>query len=197
MVGVLASSSADGGALAAFCIDTTEVTAEDYATCLKAGVCPPRNESCVEGLLNDEGRFPARCMSGDDAAVYCTWKGKRLPSEAEWRRAACGDDGRVYPWGNEEPTTQLCWMGAPGGFHGTTQRGPCRVGSFPAGRSPSGMLDAAGNVDEFVAKPEGQREHVVRGGSYNESFLTMRCTARLLDSNSNPSRGFRCAASPP
>jgi len=136
-------------------------------------------------------------MSGDDAAAYCASKGKRLPTEAEWVRAACGDDGRKFPWGNEPPTTQLCWMGEPGGARGTTQRGPCPVGSFPAGKSPFGMRDAAGNVSEFTATVthDGRTS---RGGGYTGSWSWMQCVKPSVDTSGivQPDRGFRCASSP-
>lgn len=197
MVGVPASTG-ERGPSPPFCIDATEVTTADYATCLKAGVCSPRNDSCVQDLPGDEGMFPARCVTWDDATAYCTWKGKRLPTEAEWVLAACGTDGRTYPWGNDKPTSQVCWMGEPGGFRGTTQRGPCRVGSFPAGKSPVGMLDAAGNVEEWTATEAGKWERVIRGGAFNDSWLSMQCGKRLTDTAgaTGTGRGFRCASSP-
>jgi formylglycine-generating enzyme required for sulfatase activity len=196
MVGVSAPTATASSAAqppAPFCIDATEVTAADYAACIEADTCHPLIESCMPSAPLDDGKFPALCVPWGDASAYCASKGKRLPTEPEWVLAACGTDGRTYPWGNDKPTNQVCWMGEPGGFRGTTQRGPCRVGSFPAGRSPYGMLDAAGSVAEWTATAEGKYDHVIRGGGFGESWRTMQCATRLSDSNPNMYRGFRCA----
>src|SRR5437764_11610167 len=84
--------------LAAFSIDVDEVTRADYYRCVHAGACQPR-----QGARSDdsESRIAVTGVSWLDAATYCKFAGKRLPSEAEWERAARGTDGKLYPWGNE------------------------------------------------------------------------------------------------
>lgn len=130
-----------------FLLDLTEVTHEAYYRCVEANVCRPHSAaSAAANKLGDDRKFrtPTRPISGvshDDAQTYCRWLGKRLPSEAEWERAARGSDGRTYPWGNEEPTHELAVFGGS-----ITQP----VGSTPNGAGPYGHLDLAGNVWEWV-----------------------------------------------
>jgi len=166
--------------LSAYCIDQTEVTVAGYAACVAAGGCRAApltvnwtNYSAKEGKLfnqrcnrKDRPDHPINCVDWDQAAAYCTWKGKRLPTEAEWEYAARGTDGRVYPWGNEAPSAKR--LNACGsecvtvtkvemlprdlmydGNDGWETTAP--VGSYPEGRSPFGALDMAGNVWEWTA----------------------------------------------
>ena len=129
--------------LDAYWIDRTEVTKAQYQQCVAARKC--RAPSCV-GTRVDE--HPVVCVSWQDAADYCAWAGKRLPTEAEWEKAARGTDGRKYPWGNEAPDC--------GRLNFFFRSKPCvestsAVGAFPSGASPYGALDMAGNVSEWVA----------------------------------------------
>jgi serine/threonine-protein kinase len=140
--------------MAAFSIDRTEVTRGDYARCVAARRCRP-----VPGVPADaappggpDDRLPVSNVTWADAQAFCRFAGGRLPSEAEWEKAARGTDGREYPWGDEA----LCERGNWGNFDG---EGPCAgqnpghpvaVGQFPAGASPYGVLDLGGNVWEWV-----------------------------------------------
>lgn len=133
--------------LPAFWLDRTEVTNEDYGRCVSVSVCRPHDAASARlNKVGDDRAFrkprqPISAISWDDAAAYCQWAGKRLPREVEWERAARGDDGRMYPWGNTKPTREQAVFG-----EGTT----AEVGSRPAGAGPFGHLDLAGNVWEWV-----------------------------------------------
>jgi len=186
-----------------FWLDRTEVTARDYQTCVAAGECPAvdtRQARCNNNLGGGSAEHPANCVEWGGAAAFCRWKGKRLPTSAEWERAARGDDERRYPWGNERPTNQLCWQRAGG------SAGSCPVGSRPAGASPFGVQDMAGNVAEWTATrvptPFGI-EYVVRGGGYAVEDLAMAAPDELEyradrsttrdPTDAAPDLGFRCA----
>jgi formylglycine-generating enzyme required for sulfatase activity len=113
-----------------------------------AGVCRRHSTtSATANRLGDDRKFrspnqPISGISHDDAEAYCRFVSKRLPTEAEWERAARGSDARMYPWGDEKPTSDKAVYQA-----GVTEP----VGSRPAGAGPYGHLDLAGNVWEWVA----------------------------------------------
>ena len=140
--------------LAEFEIDQFKVTNARYRACVDAGICPPP--------IDDHGNDPAYAnhpvvVSLQGAQTYCQWVGKRLPTEAEWEKAARGTGGRLYPWGNEWDATKLN-LGAD------TQP----VGSYLAGASPYGVMDMLGNVPERVdggydAYPGGRLLGVIEG----------------------------------
>jgi formylglycine-generating enzyme required for sulfatase activity len=135
-----------------FLLDTHEVTNRSYEECMRVAVCKPyRREAAADMKLGPDERFrgpeqPVVGVSWYDATAYCAWRGKRLPSEAEWEKAARGTDARTYPWGEAEPDPQrlACFSGSRGG---TT----LPVGSFPSGKGPYGHLDLTGNVWEWTS----------------------------------------------
>jgi formylglycine-generating enzyme required for sulfatase activity len=127
--------------LDAYYIDVYEVTQNRYRECLEAGGCDTENGKHLNTPVWDE--HPMMDINWYDAQEYCEWRGGNLPTEAQWEKAARGTDQRRYPWGNEPVTCELArygecgWMTAP-------------VGSHPAGVSPYGVHDMAGNAWEFV-----------------------------------------------
>lgn len=170
--------------LSGFWIDRLEVTNRDYAVFVQAAHhrAPANHNPSVtlwEGTVPLAGTedHPVVNVSWNDAEAYCRWVGKRLPTEAEWEKAARGPDGRRYPWGNEWDLTKAnsasYWAGHTVEFHSGTdweafwvkgegariskEKGAkgevltMPVGSFPEGASPFGALDMAGNAAEWVA----------------------------------------------
>jgi formylglycine-generating enzyme len=188
--------------VSAFDLDVTEVTVAQYRACVSAGECSP---PMVAQYCNfsQEGRdgHPINCVDWRQGRAFCTWSGKRLPTEAEWEYAARGADGRTYPWGNAAPGAQLCWNREKGGL------GTCLVGSHPGGDSPFGVKDMAGNVWEWTSTeycdsyaPEAlcDRKNVVyRGGSWRDAVASdVRIAFRDVAARPavQPNLGFRCAA---
>ena len=210
--------------LDAFWIDQTEVTVGQYHLCVDAGFCAHPKQAVHHVRDGSEMRrsyydnedyydYPVIFVNWSQAKTYCEWAGRRLPTEAEWEKAARGTDGRLYPWGDEEPNSNL--LNYDGIVGDTT-----RVGSYPAGVSPYGALDMAGNVWEWVqdwddedyykespkSNPQGPDSGLVfieRGGSFKKSERPVRSTYRhwyippLLGDHtvSHSYDGFRCAAS--
>ena len=161
-----------------FAIDRTEVTVGAYRKCVENGPCtePDTGKFCNWGG-EDREEHPVNCVDWNQARTYCAWRGKRLPREAEWEKAARGTDGRKYPWSqNDEPGEQFeftseskCPDSSPAwaniGVTTTDSRKRRRWDKFPDGASPYGALDMIGNVWEWVwdAVPGGRG---VRGGSW-------------------------------
>ena len=204
-----------------FQIDMTEVTVDAYARCVDAGACtiPARSGLACggEGFTYEQegaGGHPVNCVSISQARDFCAFVGKRLPTEAEWEKAARGDrDAREYPWGDEEATCERACL--RGEDRECPTRGTCPVGTHPTGASPYGVQDMAGNVWEWVSdwykldyfeeaperNPTGPQEptgeRVVRGGSYDDIALYQRLAYRFdvkePDTWAYVYIGFRCA----
>ncbi len=201
--------------LDAFWIYQTEVTNQQYRQCIQAGEC----RGNLENYPDDN--YPATDILRWTAQIYCRWAGGRLPTEAEWEKAARGTDGRRYPWGNEPVTGEranFCDVncqeeGADRSQNdGYAKTAP--VGSYPLGASPYGAQDMAGNVWEWVSdgydpdyynkspyrNPQGPRNYdydLMRGGSWADRSTALRVTYRqrnylgMLFDN----LGFRCVQS--
>lgn len=129
--------------LRSFFLDRTEVTQEAYEACVRAGACKAADAGILAtfGGLFRGPRKPVVGVTWFDAKAYCTWRGKRLPREAEYERAVRGTDGRRFPWGNEAPTHERTVF---------STNAPEDVGSHPAGCGPFGHDDLAGNVWEWI-----------------------------------------------
>jgi formylglycine-generating enzyme required for sulfatase activity len=130
--------------LAAFWLDRTEVTQHEYQACIADSHCAaPAWYVVKKGGPKFAGpNKPVTGVSWNDANAFCTWKGKRLPREAEFEKAVRGNDGRRYPWGNAAPTAEITVFATSW---------PDDVGSHPKGRGPFGHDDLAGNVWEWTA----------------------------------------------
>jgi formylglycine-generating enzyme required for sulfatase activity len=221
--------------LSSFFIDKHEVTVEKYMECVKNYGCSLPNFDngyCAlyidiwdweYGILPDEFREknkPVVCVSWLQADDYCNWVGKRLPTEAEWEKAARGTDARIYPWGNEEISCEYAVVTL---FNTDTEKyeygcgthGTWDVGSIEKGVSPYGAYDMAGNVYEWVADwyggeyyqnapeedpagPETGDYKVIRGAGWggDGSNYDLSSSKRKWGSPFNPGDnvlGFRCA----
>jgi len=173
--------------LPSYYIDKFEVTNERYEKFLKeTGHREPRFWSS-KLLGKSRPKQPVVGISWADAEAYAKWAGKRLPSEEEWEKAARGWDGRIWPWGND-PSGEK--------YNGKVQGNyaPVQVGSFPAGSSPYGIMDMAGNIYEMTTGYWGESSRAMRGGSYLNSGAYTRTMFRWApeDDNGMPWLGFRC-----
>jgi formylglycine-generating enzyme required for sulfatase activity len=162
-----------GGGLVGFWMMRTPVTNALWRAAVLAGAV---SEPIYTDAYDDaaKAQHPVVYVTREDARAYAAWVAGRLPRDAEWTHAAQGDDGRTYPWGDTPPdATRANYRET--GPHDTTP-----VGSYPAGASPYGLLDMAGNVWEWV-DPDGggDRPYIVRGGAFNDNADVVVCGARF------------------
>ncbi len=178
-----------------YCIDKYEVTVAEYAECVGAGGCvaPDRRFPCNYGR-EDRAAHPVNCVTWEQANSYCRWRGKRLPTEEEWEKAARGTDRRVFPWGEAPMNTLYKRTNIHGARDGYINTAP--VGSFPAGASPYGALDMAGNVWEWISDWHDldQRSRSLRGGSMLDTprFIRTSNRGKYVPQFSHHGVGFRC-----
>jgi formylglycine-generating enzyme required for sulfatase activity len=189
-------------AVGAFFIDRLEVTCEQYLKFLDATSHPAPKEWTGGKYPDGWAQLPVTGVSWNDADGFARWVGKRLPTEEEWEYAARGPDGRLYPWGNQ-------WnpQAANSSEGGLNKLAP--VGRFPAGASPHGILDMAGNVSEWtstewagylgnpVPRIPGRKLMTFRGGSFmnpkEEVTTTFRVGWPASGGQTYADVGFRCA----
>jgi formylglycine-generating enzyme required for sulfatase activity len=213
--------------LDSFWIYQTEVTNQMYRLCVQAGKCSLPSDlssTLYPDYFNNPqyDDYPVINVNFNQAQVYCQWAGGRLPTEAEWEKAARGSDGRLFPWGNQELQANYanfcdinCALADNPEQEVSLDDGygdVAPVGSFPAGASPYGIYDMAGNVLEWVQDwmnqsyyssspyenprgPASGTRRVIRGGSWWSGRAGLRTSARASWSPDKFSSmiGFRCA----
>jgi formylglycine-generating enzyme required for sulfatase activity len=194
-----------------FAIDKYEVSNGHYMKFLDETLHKPPLNVFAERPFNEEegiADLPVVQVTWHDAVDYCFWAGKRLPTEAEWEKAARGTDGRLFPWGDETPTPQRAnfekdWEG---------KKTFVEVPALPEGQSPSGLFNLSGNVREWVQdwydaeyyssspdkNPKGPEIgilKVLRGGSWRSFDTDVRATSRGKGGFALKTHGigFRCA----
>jgi formylglycine-generating enzyme required for sulfatase activity len=198
-----------------FYIDKFEVTNADYENCVAAGICDPPHETKSEYRADYFGkeefnRYPVVFIDWYMAKNYCeSWREARLPTEAEWEKAARGPDGRSYPWGEGISCDRANYDGDPD-FAVFCAGDTAAVGSYESGKSPYGVYDMAGNVFEWVSSlnkaypynaadgredPIGGGSRVIRGGSWSQGPNDQQVfyCSWLGPNLSESVIGFRCA----
>ncbi len=193
--------------VSAFYMDVYEVTNGAYKACETDGKCkPPRLNNSAnhkEYYGNAEfDNYPVINVDWESARTYCEWRGARLPTEAEWEKAARGSDGRTFPWGEGIDITRTNYFDSKLGD-------PVAVGSYETGKSVDGLYDMAGNVWEWMAdwyeaypggsataSPDfGQKTRTLRGGAFLDPANSLQSAFRggLDPTRSFGNIGFRCA----
>ncbi len=214
--------------LSKFLIDKFEVTIAAYKACVAAMKCtePQKKSSNKEPDYHGNSKYdnhPVVNITWQQAVDYCAFAGKKLPTEAQWERAARGKEGKNYPWGGKSPNNNHpdpnCKDSLVNWNYNTCALGPItgstEVGSYPKGKSPEGCFDMAGNVSEWVADWFGTNSYtsapnkddqgpatgtlkVVRGGDwtddkYARANLTGYDRGSVDPTKSFDQTGFRCA----
>jgi formylglycine-generating enzyme required for sulfatase activity len=200
--------------VAGFCIDRHEATVRDYTACVDAGACVPITRMLVVRTLGNvcnahiSGRedHPINCMTFDEAARYCGWRGARLPRSSEWELAAEGSPARSYPWGEALPdATRLnaCGLESPERdryaqtyLEQDAWPTTAPVGSFPGGATPEGVHDLLGNACEWVQddRPRSDRTQLLRGSGFlDRPELSTQALLARPPGYEGRSNGVRCA----
>jgi formylglycine-generating enzyme required for sulfatase activity len=195
--------------LNAFWISRTQVTNAMYARCVRAGACRKAIRKAINPHYYDPkyANHPVVYVTWSDAVRYCEFTGGRLPTEAEWEKAARGNDNRIYPWNNRKHISILANVD-------NHQNTTTPVGKYPSGASPFGVLDMGGNVREWVQDwfaasyilqsplqnplgPASGKLRVLKGASWHDSEKSSIIEARFahLPESAGNNRGFRCAYS--
>ncbi len=179
--------------LDSFYMDKFEVSVRLYAKFLQdTGRSQPRDWPQQLAIVNSGDR-PVVGITWNDADAYCRHYGKRLPTEQEWEKAARGNDGRKYPWGNDEPTDRHALFNAKWNGYGTL----AVVESHDAGRSPYGIYNMAGNVWEWTSSDDDKLK-VLRGGSWHTGAVEVTYSIGWYpDDQGDNVRGFRCVQDTP
>ena len=194
--------------LDAFYIDKYEVTNAQYKKFMEA--TEHKAPEYWDNEKYNQPNHPVVSVTWHDAIAYTKWAGKRLPTEAEWEKAARGTDGRKYPWGNEWDSSKANSYGTSDGYEYAAP-----VGSFPDGASPYGVMDMAGNVWEWCADlydgdyysrslqqnpkgPDSGSRRVLRGGGWDDNASYLRCARRACGGPTGSGNfvGFRCSQDP-
>jgi len=186
--GELDEHPAHAVAIAAYYLDLTEVTNEAWARCVAAKACPPPDATSAgkNGFGGDAGfrgpRQPVSAVSWDAARGYCAWRGRRLPTEAEWEKAARSADGRRYAWGSDEPTPDHAVFGGRG-LTGD-------VGTHRKGDGPFGHHDLAGNVWEWVEDVYDPYAYQRPGAAEGKGSTCEQALEALADLRAQGKKGF-------
>jgi formylglycine-generating enzyme required for sulfatase activity len=193
--------------VAAFWIDRTEVTVGAYRACVARHACAtPEKSSAVCTYEMGDPELPVSCVPFRAADAYCRFMGKRLLREAEWEYAARGSVRVRYPWGNATSCGHAVTLVSDSTGQSCNGKRPARVGSHPSGASAFGVLDLAGNVEEWTsdwyveslaegAAPRAGASHVLRGGGWLSTPSMSKTTSRNWGSSleAGPNVGIRCA----
>jgi formylglycine-generating enzyme required for sulfatase activity len=193
-----------------FYLDKYELTVSRYARFLKATGSVRAPEKWEDADIEIGGDLPVVGVDWQDANAYCRWIGRRLPTEAEWEKAARGGDNRIYPWGDDPPSVNTATFAKDSKLP-AYKGGVDPVGRHEAGKSPFGAYDLSGNVSEWVADwfaesfpvsarrnpkgPESGTGKVIRGGGWYDPAERLRITRRMYATPDNRADdlGFRCA----
>lgn len=207
-----------------FLIDRYEVTYLDYEKCVRAGVCKPPVDTIgwykvykKKEFERRYGKYPISFITWGQANIFCAWLKKRLPNEAEWEKAARGNDGRNYPWGYENPgyianASKKAQFNYPtivqelsddltiGPAIARNSTGTSAVGAHLQGASPYGVHDMAGNVWEWINDSlrnefNSKYEMIIKGGSFTNLSFTLQSFIKRSFPRNNVMQniGFRCA----